>query len=174
MKTATVLAAAAGMGLASVAMAQIDLNAGNMSLLPGGPVTLNFNVAQNVAVTGFSFSGTCSFLASIGSWASDTRLTISAPGGASATIGGYDNQASSTFLWAFQGGASSAPGNYTSGPHNMAFGNANGNWTLKFENDWNFSGSQIDWQNVHVTLIPAPGAMALLGLGGLLAGRRRR
>lgn len=36
------------------------------------------------------------------------------------------------------------------------------------------STSQLLLDNVSVTVIPAPGAMALLGLGGLMAGRRRR
>ncbi|MCC5822354.1 MAG: hypothetical protein LAT64_06435 [Phycisphaerales bacterium] len=36
------------------------------------------------------------------------------------------------------------------------------------------STSQLLIDNVSVTVIPAPGAMALLGLGGLMAGRRRR
>ncbi|MBL8765247.1 MAG: hypothetical protein JNM07_13360 [Phycisphaerae bacterium] len=38
-------------------------------------------------------------------------------------------------------------------------------------------GSFGDWQgvdNIDFTLVPAPGAAALLGLGGLVAGRRRR
>jgi len=44
----------------------------------------------------------------------------------------------------------------------------------------NFTGSVggIDWNNFagnqYVTLVPAPGTLALLGLGGLAAGRRRR
>lgn len=36
------------------------------------------------------------------------------------------------------------------------------------------STSQLLIDNVSVTVIPAPGAMALLGLGGLMTGRRRR
>ena len=36
------------------------------------------------------------------------------------------------------------------------------------------STSELLIDNVSVTVIPAPGAMALLGLGGLMAGRRRR
>jgi hypothetical protein len=36
------------------------------------------------------------------------------------------------------------------------------------------STSQLLLDDVSVTVIPAPGAMALLGLGGLMAGRRRR
>jgi hypothetical protein len=36
------------------------------------------------------------------------------------------------------------------------------------------STSQLLIDDVSVTVIPAPGAMALLGLGGLMAGRRRR
>jgi hypothetical protein len=171
----TVLAIAAAAGLASTAMGQIILPVGNLSLVPGSPVVLNFNVPENVDITEFSFSGDNTFLSpTAGSWGSDTRMTIQAPGGASASIGGYDNILTSTFEWDFQGSSSSTTGARASGPHAFAFGNSNGQWTLTFENDFNFAGSQIDWENVTVTLVPAPGAAALLGMGGLLCFRRRR
>lgn len=35
-------------------------------------------------------------------------------------------------------------------------------------------GSELRWDNYSVSLVPAPGAAALLGLGGLVAARRRR
>ena len=133
MKTAFALAAAAG--LASSAMAQVVLPVGNLSLVPGQPVVVNFNVPQNFDVTGFSFAGDVTFLSpTAGSWGSDTRMTILAPGGATASIGGYDNVATSTFEWDFQGSASSTPGPQASGPHAFAFGNSTGQWTLTFEN----------------------------------------
>ncbi len=50
--------------------------------------------------------------------------------------------------------------------------NGNGNWTLTM-ND--LAGGDVGgitgWS---LTIVPAPGALALLGLGGMVAGRRRR
>ena len=50
--------------------------------------------------------------------------------------------------------------------------NGNGNWTLTM-NDRAFgdTGAITGWE---LRIIPAPGALALLGLGGLVAGRRNR
>lgn len=174
MKIALALAAAAG--LASSAMGQIVLPVGSLSLVPGAPVVLNFNVPQSMDVTAFSFAGDNTFLSpTAGSWGSDTRMTIQAPGGQITTIGGYDNVATSTYEWDFQGSGSSTPGFRASGPHDfIPSRNSSGQWTLTFENDFNFAGSQIDWANVNVTLVPAPGAAALMGVGALLAFRRRR
>jgi MYXO-CTERM domain-containing protein len=59
---------------------------------------------------------------------------------------------------------------------NTAFGsqNSNGIWTLTLsDNASGDSGGIIGW-SLNVTPAPAPGAFALLGLGGLAAARRRR
>jgi len=44
------------------------------------------------------------------------------------------------------------------------------------EPGWAFGFSNFDWQidNITITTVPAPGALALLGVSGLLARRRRR
>jgi hypothetical protein len=34
--------------------------------------------------------------------------------------------------------------------------------------------NQVGWDNISISAVPAPGALALLGLGGLIAARRRR
>jgi MYXO-CTERM domain-containing protein len=34
--------------------------------------------------------------------------------------------------------------------------------------------NQVGWDNISITAVPAPGALALIGLGGLVAARRRR
>lgn len=173
MKTASVLAAAAGMGLASAALAQVDLNVGAINnLVPGQPQVFNFNVAQNFAVTGFSFMGDLVSLAPAGAWGSDMRLVIGAPGGQTVSIGGFDTL--SDLDWAFTGSGSANPGSYASGPHAWPLGNSAGAWTLTFTNDWASGNGQLTWSNVKVTLVPAPGAAALMGLGGLVAFRRRR
>lgn len=46
--------------------------------------------------------------------------------------------------------------------------------TLYFLMAQNFSGSSANWNNIQITLLPAPGSVALLALGGLVASRRRR
>ncbi|MCU0688914.1 MAG: hypothetical protein MUE97_04135 [Phycisphaerales bacterium] len=50
----------------------------------------------------------------------------------------------------------------------------NGTWTLTIR-DLGVTdvGSVVDW-SMDITTVPTPGAAALLGLGGLVAGRRRR
>jgi subtilisin-like proprotein convertase family protein len=55
-----------------------------------------------------------------------------------------------------------------------AFGgqNANGVWTLNISD--NASLDQGDLINWEINVVPAPGSVALLGLAGLAAGRRRR
>jgi MYXO-CTERM domain-containing protein len=50
----------------------------------------------------------------------------------------------------------------------------NGTWTLTVRDlAAGDTGSVVDW-SMDITTVPTPGAAALLGLGGLVAGRRRR
>lgn len=37
-----------------------------------------------------------------------------------------------------------------------------------------FAGSTANWDNVRITLVPTPGSLGLLAMGGLFAARRRR
>jgi MYXO-CTERM domain-containing protein len=92
--------------------------------------------------------------------------------------GGYND-------WDFQGGDSEPDGLYVHGlgsPHgdgnpDFAFDKIakGGVWTFEFEQTW----GTADWKGVSIALhkqsaIPAPGALALLGLAGLVGARRRR
>lgn len=43
-----------------------------------------------------------------------------------------------------------------------------------FQNNGSASDTSVAWDDASFSVIPAPGAVALLGLGGLAAGRRRR
>ena len=143
----------------------------------GDPIVVKFNVTGPGDVVGFSFGGDASGLTGNGTWASDTRLSVRIDGTEQFNIGGLvgrDND------WDFQGSGSTNDGPYASGPHLFAKDNpidAGAMWTFAFFHNWNSaSAAPISWENVTITLhrVPAPGAMALLGLGGLVAGRRRR
>lgn len=54
--------------------------------------------------------------------------------------------------------------------------NAAGTWEIEFFESFDDVSDSIDahWRNVTVGMVPAPGAAALLGMGALVAGRRRR
>jgi len=56
---------------------------------------------------------------------------------------------------------------------NSLQGNVNGTWTLKISDNAGADLGSLGAWNVQIEYIPAPGALALLGLAGL-AGRRRR
>jgi MYXO-CTERM domain-containing protein len=99
-------------------------------------------------------------------------------------IGGYSNLgAAQRYLW--PNGGSSAPGTTSVGTVNLtsalAFtGNAAVDGTVWIGNGYGAAGTSGTWSGT-VTLIgvdavpvPAPGAMALLGVAGLAARRRRR
>lgn len=143
----------------------------------GSPVVISFDLEENGAdVVGFSFSGNASGITDTGSWASDTNLVIDAPDGQSTSIGGFSG--TPDFDWDFDGAGSTDDGFYESGPH-LAFNAAPkaGTWTFTFTNDWDSTAaSDISWDGVSIILhkIPAPGALALLGLAGVAGGRRRR
>jgi len=130
-----------------------DLAIPNFSVTPGSPA--EFDVAGGVAnigsVTGFRFEGTTTAVNG-GSFSSDTKMVMTAPGGPSFDVGGFDNVVND---WAFQGGGSADPGTYAS-EHNGVFGAGGtpdaGDWNFVFSHDWS-SGENIDWENVTVTLL---------------------
>lgn len=56
----------------------------------------------------------------------------------------------------------------------FAGGDVNGVWTLSVRDFANQDTGNIVGWSLDITTVPTPGAAALLGLGGLMAGRRRR
>lgn len=156
----------------------VDL--GTFTLEPdadGNPTPVSFTVAGPDNVVGFSFSGNASGISGNSTWASDTRLNISIEGDDVFNIGGLigvDND------WDFQGGGSGEDGFYSSGPHIIAKDNPVPGglmWTFDFIHDWNSTFAEpITWTDAQLTVhrVPAPGALALLGLAGLAGARRRR
>ncbi|MCC5822864.1 MAG: hypothetical protein LAT64_04935 [Phycisphaerales bacterium] len=187
-KQLTAAAIAGSMGLAAATSSasnfdpdlDIVVTLGDFTVFPdaaGNPITVSFNLTGPGDVVGISFSGDASGVGGTGTWASDTRLSVRIGGTEQFNIGGLvgrDND------WDFQGSGSTNDGTYASGPHLFAKNNpiaAGAAWSFQFSHDWfSASASPITWTNVNMTLhrVPAPGAMALLGLGGLVAGRRCR
>jgi len=163
----TVLAVA---GAASMAMGQATFSTGPQTFT--GVHTFTFTKdAPGQVVAGFSvwvdYIGDGG-----GTWASDTNLMITAPDGQTVSIGGFGTPADLDYD--YQGSVSADPGVYMSGPHVgwIDGGPASGTYTLKMTQDFGV-GFFADF-SVHILRVPAPGAAALLGLGGLVAIRRRR
>ena len=79
------------------------------------------------------------------------------------------------FGFPFQGSGSTNTGHYEGDIAGwVAIGGA-GAWSIEYINDWTGHTGTDEWNNLeaHLTIIPGPGALALLGLAGLV-GRRRR
>ncbi len=171
---AGVLAAA----IAAGASADTNISLGNNTLTGGQSNTYTFNLSGTLSDFSISFDyvdGGAS------EWSSDMILQIIDPNGVSRHWGGFNVTPSpaSTFVafWSFDGAASTNSGAYsdTSNLTSNAL-SGNGTWTFKIYNGWNAAGPS-QYNNVQLALkgsiVPAPGAIALLGLAGLV-GRRRR
>jgi hypothetical protein len=197
MKKALVYAASAALCLSTAAVADLGwdpdldeaivINDGTpFTLGANQSITFNVQLAPNPdVVIGFSFAGI--WEGAGGAWASDTQLTIVAPNGMTVMRGGYPAPADPAQWWDFQGGFSAPPGVYShgqggEGPNadgmpDWAFPKIEkgGMWSFTFLNTY----GTATWKGVVIVLhkqpVPAPGALALLGVAGLAAsGRRRR
>jgi hypothetical protein len=115
-------------------------------------------LATRSAVTGVAFSGTVSGITNSPSFASDLRLSVTAPDGTSASLGGFET--SSNQPWAFAGEGSGTDGRYESEHPALFSGQAaplsdEGFWRFEFRND--FSGGELmSWSDVQITLIKQP------------------
>lgn len=118
-----------------------------------------------------AFTLTFDFVGNFASWASDAALGINNLqwGGYNYVIPGHTFQN----FWSFDGPGSAAAGTYTDSRSGLSISTAGG-VNFQFVNAWTGS-SPVQYNNVTVVVetIPAPGAVALLGLAGLF-GRRRR
>jgi hypothetical protein len=173
--------------LATILGAAAAANAQLINYGPTGPLGGNafnektFPLSGSGQITGFTISVDMLEAGSGGSWQSDMMLTIVAPDMSTFNIGGYStagfipwNSATAGGTGTFPAGTGSAGSFMASYPFN--FGDVNGTWTVTLKNDWDFTGAgnMLDWNNIQITLIPAPGSLALLGVGGLMVARRRR
>ncbi len=183
MKTSRLLAAACAATFAGAASADI-MFADPGTLAAGESVVYTVNVTTGgTGVLSFDFTNGAS---PDSSWASDVQIDVSGQ-----SVGGFTNVGSATEgAWSFDGSASTNDGTYTDG--NDAVGapagapalnifNSVGTYTLTFTNDWATDPSPNTYTNLVIagidgtaTLVPEPGSLALLGLGGLAMLRRRR
>jgi len=177
-----------GMGLAAVvagtAAADQAVSLGNNSLVAsnaGG--SINFN-EYNFVLSGTLTDFTLNFNYVDGnpsSWASDMIIQIIAPNGGNAFWGGTNvNPTGSTDkgVWSFDGSASTVSGPYSDNSNLLGVTNLSGagTWKIRILNGWTGAVNACGYNDVNLNLIgvvPAPGAVALLGLAGLV-GRRRR
>lgn len=114
-----------------------------------------------------------------GSWASDAQATVTSPTGANYIVGGFTNVGNADVLWSFDGAQSDGPGHYGDKDIHTPWKKdlqPKGLWHFDFANDWTPDPNPNEYNNLTITFlkIPAPGALALLGVAGLIGGRRRR
>lgn len=171
------LAAAAALALAAGANAQV-VNIGNISLAGFGA-----NVTGNFTLPGGGWNGwrlTADALQAGGfAWQADARLIIrDSANNVVFDVGGFGS-AAGPVAWSATSGPS-FPAN-SSDPQPIdtgaSFGaTAGGTWSYEIVNSFtaNAPTDVINWNNVVLQIVPSPASMALLGMGGLVALRRRR
>ncbi len=169
MKKLAVLPLVCGLAVASHASAMdYVFDFGSVLITPANPQEQMATLSPGAGwqVVGFTFDGYYNYTHSF--FATDARLDIFGPGGFHHAVGGYDNYSGNP--WQFGDGEGQKTHTEAIGPVN-----ANGDWTVRIVNDWS-SSSGHNWSDLTVTLhmVPAPGSLALLGLAGAAAIRRRR
>ncbi len=178
-----VLAGGLVAAIATVASADTAVSLGNNSLAASpadGSVFNSYTFNLSGTLTDFSLS--FNYVdGNSASWASDMIIQIIAPNGGNAFWGGTNvNPTGSTDkgLWSFDGAGSTASGFYADASNLLGATNLSGagTWEFRIINGWTGAVLPCGYNDVNLNLVgvvPAPGAVALLGLAGL-AGRRRR
>ena len=166
-------------GLASAAVAGIaaaDVELGFVVDGPGGN-GYTTDIEADGALAGmniaFDFVNQGGF-----TWAGDLLITIVDPNGNGIEFGGYNLSFGYTYAGDFDSSFdTSTSGAYAFNQSLEAFGlNGSGTWTIGFYDGYTGGAETDNWTgvlNLEGIAVPAPGALALLGLAGL-AGRRRR
>lgn len=136
------------------------------------PAVYSLPISVPTLVGGVVFEGEYLDLANPTGWASDLRMIVRDHEGSTVLdTGGFNNAVNA---WDFQGSASNGSGLYSSA-HTLANPIlAQGDWSVEFQSDAP-NGGVSDWSNANVALsvVPTPGSLVLLALGGVLAARRR-
>lgn len=177
------LTIAAALGLAGAANADVTINLGDFDLSSGAYVALDYELEGTLTswTVSFDYLGNTD-----ASWSSDAMFGIMGANGNAVEIGGYNLTYGFDYI-ATVGGSSGTAGFFTHTidqdfdglPLSSYDIGGSGTWTLYVGDGWG-GGSEISsYHNVvftlvGVNLVPAPGALALLGLAGLVGTRRRR
>ncbi len=124
----------------------------------GSPVvkTASAGLSARGNVIGVSFTGTASGLGISASYASDTCMTVKAPGGTTTAVGGFfGDNGCLVNVWNFHGFVSLENGTYSSDNSDIFSGPVGdaGTWTFTFRNDFDDpEAGTINWSNVSITL----------------------
>lgn len=173
-KTATILCA---VGLASAANAQsfvADLS--GVGVDGATPTVINATNPDSGAITTIDFDITVETLSP--SWGSEVEILLSKDNSSFSVFANGDGSGgadvnfgwgNTTDIFAFQG-SFDATGQLA---------DVNGDWTITLSDGFDDTGINPDHQylagsTVTVNSVPAPAGLALIGLGGLTASRRRR
>ena len=163
------LATAAGLAVSATASAQVlDISGilydgaaptpAGMVVTSGSVTNIEFNLGINAGNFGENIS-----------WGSEFTLQIDGPAGFQVFAGGGDFAgADITFGWADTGGT------YTFAGTLPVSGGA-GTYTVTIFDTFDDAGNDgVTLSGSTINFVPAPGAIALAGLGGIAASRRRR
>lgn len=175
MKTFLKIAAVAALAVAGSAQASVIV-VGNFSLDGFGATTGAIGGASATPVTSVTLSADALQAAGF-AFQADVMMRITGPGGLDVTYGPNDNTPPGNIDWpTIDPGAPQLSGDAQVVFINLPIAGAAGAYTVEFTNGFSFNapGDTVNWNNVVVELVPTPGAFALLGMGGLLAARRRR
>ena len=163
-----ILATSAALVVAGAASADVVINLQSGSFA-GGEGRMVESGAVTGALTGVSIS--FDFVSGgLGAWASDLALVVDGT-----QFGGNDLMFGMSIggPWGFDGPGSAANGHYSD---TKALAGSAASYLVLLGNGW-FAAPACQYNNVLVTLhgveVPAPGAIALLGLAGFAARRRR-
>jgi len=175
MKKRFMLSAAglSAVAIAGVATADISVSDSGVFLLGGEGSAYSLGAVSGT-LTGITFSTYWQNTAGDSSWASDMLIAVS-DGASLVSAGGY-NMSFGGDSWGALSGSPST-GTYTtvlSGSVAMS-----GSATFYLFNGWSSSGGTtsdftVTLHGLNAGAIPAPGALALLGLAGIAGTRRRR
>lgn len=177
------LAAVAALGFAGAANADVTIHLGDFDLAPGTFLGHQYELEGTLTswTVSFDYLGN-----SDASWASDAIFAIMSANGNAVEVGGYNLTFSFPSMGPIDGNSSDA-GSYTHTitqdlnglPLSSYDISGSGTWTFLVGDGWNGGSELSSYHNVvftlvGVNLVPAPGALALLGLAGLIGTRRRR
>ena len=144
-------------------------------------VNVDLDTGEDLLVAGFEFRYDYAEFVSDASWASDSQVMVLGPAGDMFIVGGLTNLPFADEEWSFQGPSSDGNGHYADSGADIFLPWVDdplplGLFSVAFTNDWQSDPNEnlYDVQVRFYEATPAPGALALLGLAGLVGRGRRR